>query len=172
MCADTSRTIVHRIAVDRILTRRFATVGADEAEKYVQNTLRLLSRDHLEPEPAIRTPLLVVTGEHDTYTPPDISRRVARTSTDGIFALIADADHMSHLERPRKPPICSSRSSAIGRSRTWSSSGRSSAPRPRRPRWASERRAARPAAGTRRAAPRRTRGGPARPSYRGGTRNT
>ncbi|WP_141723269.1 alpha/beta fold hydrolase [Micromonospora matsumotoense] len=102
MCPDTDRTVVHRVGVDRILNRRFSTITADEAEKYVQNTLRLMARDHLEPEPAIRTPLLVVTGEHDTYTPPEISRRVARTSPHGVFALIADADHMVHLERPRE----------------------------------------------------------------------
>lgn len=102
MCRDRSRTIVHRTAIERILTRRFAAITADEAEKYVENTRRLLGRDHLDPTPPMRRPLLVVTGEHDTYTPADIGRRVAATAPAGILALMADADHMNHLERPQE----------------------------------------------------------------------
>lgn len=102
MCQDPAVPIVHRVAIDRILTHRFSSITEDEADKYVESTRRLLARDHLAVDPMVRVPTLVVTGEHDTYTPPAISRRVAESCPGSTLAFITDSDHMAHLERPRE----------------------------------------------------------------------
>ncbi|WP_416973554.1 alpha/beta fold hydrolase [Streptomyces sp. 4F14] len=99
MCSDPARRIAHGPVVKRILTTRFTNATPDELEKYRLNTRRLLDQDLLCPQPAQSVPTLVVTGEHDDFTRPELCRQVAETCPDSFFATFRDADHMVHLER-------------------------------------------------------------------------
>lgn len=99
VCQEQDRTVCKRALVNRILRQRLASLTADEAEKYLQNTLRLRGL-RLPRRPAMDTPTLVLTGEHDSFTTPQMCRGVAARCADAWFTMIRDADHMVHLERP------------------------------------------------------------------------
>lgn len=45
-------------------------------------------------------PTLVVAGEEDELTPPDLARRMADAIPDGRVAVVAEAGHVTPLERP------------------------------------------------------------------------
>jgi pimeloyl-ACP methyl ester carboxylesterase len=100
LCQDPSATVVRRRAVHRILFEIFRAIGADDVAKYEHNTRRLLRRDLFEPDPVLRVPVLVGAGEHDTFTTPQLCRELAETCQDAWFAVLRDADHPVHLERP------------------------------------------------------------------------
>jgi pimeloyl-ACP methyl ester carboxylesterase len=99
VCQGQDAAVRNRAVVNRILRRRFASLTPDEAEKYLQNTLRLRGL-RLPRRPAMGTPTLVLTGEHDSFTTPQMCRGVAELCADAWFTTIRDADHMVHLERP------------------------------------------------------------------------
>lgn len=49
---------------------------------------------------AIRVPTLVICGEDDKLTPPDVCRRLAESIAGARFALIPAAGHLSNIEAP------------------------------------------------------------------------
>lgn len=50
--------------------------------------------------PAIICPTLVLVGEHDVLTPPDVARDYASNIPNAQFVVIPDAGHLSNLEQP------------------------------------------------------------------------
>jgi pimeloyl-ACP methyl ester carboxylesterase len=88
-------------AVRRILHSMFRDIDDADRAKYRNNTLRLLQQAP-SPQPAIAAPVLVATGEHDLFTPPDLCREIASTCPDARFTLVHDADHAMHLELPKQ----------------------------------------------------------------------
>jgi pimeloyl-ACP methyl ester carboxylesterase len=91
--------IVNGRSLRRILHKRFASVTADEIDKYCANTRRLLRQTMLDIASPPPQPVLVITGEHDTFTTPDLCRDMAACCADSQYAEVTDADHMVHLER-------------------------------------------------------------------------
>ncbi|MDT0344571.1 alpha/beta fold hydrolase [Streptomyces litchfieldiae] len=101
MRGGTRRRVVNKDVIRRILVRNFSSASDREREKYRNNSLRLLKEDSaLSPEPPVLAPTLCVTGEHDDFTGPAACREVARYCADGHVAIVSDADHLVHLERP------------------------------------------------------------------------
>jgi pimeloyl-ACP methyl ester carboxylesterase len=49
---------------------------------------------------AIACPTLVVVGEHDALTPPDVSRDMQARIAGATLEILPDAGHMSNLENP------------------------------------------------------------------------
>jgi pimeloyl-ACP methyl ester carboxylesterase len=49
---------------------------------------------------AIHCPTLVIVGEQDVITPPDISRAMQQSVPGAELAVIRDAGHLSNLEQP------------------------------------------------------------------------
>ena len=94
--------VVNGRALRRVLHTRFATADADETDKYRANTRRLLRHTVLDTASPPSHPVPVVTGEHDTFTPPRLCREMAACCADSYFAEVADADHMVHLERAQE----------------------------------------------------------------------
>ncbi|MGK4585683.1 alpha/beta fold hydrolase [Kitasatospora sp. HPMI-4] len=99
MNADWGASVTAGARVRRFLLRRLLNLGADEVEQTFANTHRLLRHEMVDPSRAPAAPVLVTTGEHDTFTTPDLCRALAATCEDSWFAEVADADHMLHLER-------------------------------------------------------------------------
>ncbi|GAA1687840.1 hypothetical protein GCM10009830_39260 [Glycomyces endophyticus] len=92
-------SVVAAAAVQRVLARRFRTVGSDEAAKFIANTRRLLAHAMIDTTTEPQPPILFTTGEHDTLTPPDACRELARTCRRAWFTAITRSDHAVHLER-------------------------------------------------------------------------
>ncbi|WP_165986634.1 alpha/beta fold hydrolase [Streptomyces sp. YIM 98790] len=87
-------------AVRRMLLHRFRTATRHELRMHAANTRRLLHHRMIDPAPGRPgQPVLVAIGEHDTFTPPRLGRKLAATCPEGWFVEIARADHMVHLER-------------------------------------------------------------------------
>ncbi|MCE7079019.1 alpha/beta fold hydrolase [Streptomyces sp. ST2-7A] len=86
-------------AVRRILLHRFAGISPEEGLKYTENTRRLLAGAMLGAGGGPSQPVLVTTGEHDTFTTPALCREVAAGCPDSWFVEVARGDHMLHLER-------------------------------------------------------------------------
>ncbi|WP_329571259.1 alpha/beta fold hydrolase [Kitasatospora sp. NBC_01266] len=86
--------------VRRFLLRRMLSLSDEDIEKHRANTMRLLRHEMLDPSRPPAMPVLVTTGEHDTFTTPDLCRDLAATCADSWFTQVADADHMLPLERP------------------------------------------------------------------------
>lgn len=49
---------------------------------------------------AIDTPTLVIVGDRDALTPPDLSREMHACIPDSTLAIVPDAGHISNLEQP------------------------------------------------------------------------
>jgi pimeloyl-ACP methyl ester carboxylesterase len=81
------------------LLRRMVNLPEGEAEQTYANTWRLLHQEMIDTSRPPATPVLVATGEHDTFTTPDLCRQMASTCRDSWFAEVSDADHMVFLER-------------------------------------------------------------------------
>ncbi|MFG2593951.1 alpha/beta fold hydrolase [Streptomyces sp. NPDC048438] len=91
--------VTRQSAVRRILYSLFRDIDDADGQKYRNNTLRVLQQAP-SLQPPITAPVLVATGEHDLFTPPDLCREVASTCPDARFTLVYHADHAMHLELP------------------------------------------------------------------------
>ncbi|MEU1801554.1 alpha/beta hydrolase [Streptomyces sp. NPDC019937] len=81
------------------MRRRLLALRPQEGAQALANTVRLLVHKSLDTSIAPPMPVLVVTGEHDHFTTPDLCREVATTCVDSWFTTITDADHMVPFER-------------------------------------------------------------------------
>lgn len=98
-CLDPDRTVRNRQVITRLLQMQIRAGTQDQAEKFVENTRRLLVRNWFPAEAALPCPTLVFTGEHDTLTPPQLGKELAATCEDARFTTVQEADHLVHLER-------------------------------------------------------------------------
>ncbi len=98
--ADPAARIIRGPAVRRILTSIFGGISADDAAKFIENTLRLLKHELHGGYPLVTVPVLLGTGEHDDFTTPRQCRALGRYCTDARFTLLRNADHAVHLEVP------------------------------------------------------------------------
>jgi len=99
LCRDPERIVLRRETVARVLQYQLRSLTSDQADKYIYNTERLLIGPARLGGVPPRTPVLVVSGEHDTLTTPAICQATAADCPNGEFTLIRDADHMLPLER-------------------------------------------------------------------------
>ncbi|MFI6409213.1 alpha/beta fold hydrolase [Streptomyces sp. NPDC050548] len=100
MNLDAIDSVVAGEQVRRFFLRRLQNLTAHEKEQFVENTRRLFRYMRLDTSRPPAMPVLVVVGEHDHFTTPDMCRAVAETCVDSRFAVISQADHMLLLERP------------------------------------------------------------------------
>jgi pimeloyl-ACP methyl ester carboxylesterase len=97
---DPAARIIRGQAVRRILARVFGGISADDAAKFIENTLRLLKHELHGAYPQVSVPVLLGTGEHDDFTTPRQCRALGRYCADARFTLLRNADHAVHLEVP------------------------------------------------------------------------
>ena len=99
MNRDRLGSVASGARVRRFLLRRLTNLPEEEAAQTYANTWRLLTQQMIDTAQPPAPPALVVTGEHDTFTTPELCREMAETCQESWFAEISDADHMLFLER-------------------------------------------------------------------------
>ncbi|NUU22751.1 MAG: alpha/beta hydrolase [Streptomycetaceae bacterium] len=92
--------VARQAAVRRILHTLMRDLSPGARDKYRSNTQRLLEQPPMPTHPQVAAPVLVITGEHDHFTPADHGRRLAALCPDARHVLLRDADHTVHLEVP------------------------------------------------------------------------
>jgi len=70
-------------------------------EGYAATCDALRDADLREMVPSINIPVLVLCGEEDLATPPDLGRELASALPQARFALIPKAGHLPSLEQPK-----------------------------------------------------------------------
>ena len=74
-------------------------------EGYLRQQQAIMSRPDSRPGlAAIRCPALVLVGEGDEATPPDLAREIAAGIAGSRLVIIPDSGHLSTLEQPRPSP--------------------------------------------------------------------
>lgn len=86
-------------AVSRLLYRQFVGRAAEEVRMDVEHNHRLMAHPWYVRHPAARVPSLVLTGEYDTLTPPEMGLRAARRLNGAWFTTVKEADHLLPVER-------------------------------------------------------------------------
>jgi proline iminopeptidase len=95
----------HFADVDTDAFRRFH--AAADRIRFAPHVLPHLAREgygRVEVEeqlPSVRSPVLVVTGEHDRVTVPEGGYAIAEAVPEADFVLIRDAGHMAFAEKPK-----------------------------------------------------------------------
>ena len=100
-CRDARGPIANGEWVDRVLRISMRRVTSDDCRKYEQNVMRLLTQPPHDLGRRMDAPVLVFTGEHDVFTPPDGGRELAGACSRAAFTTIREADHFSPFEQPR-----------------------------------------------------------------------
>jgi pimeloyl-ACP methyl ester carboxylesterase len=70
------------------------------ADGYLGACYALRDADLTRATPKINKPTLVLCGDQDIATPPDLGRELARAIPGARFALIEDAAHLACIEQP------------------------------------------------------------------------
>jgi pimeloyl-ACP methyl ester carboxylesterase len=95
---------VHRNRHGDEALKRIVRTMAEEtgAEAYLRQQQAILSRPDSRPGlAAITCPTLVLVGEGDEATPPELAREIAAGIAGSRLVTIADSGHLSTLERPQ-----------------------------------------------------------------------
>jgi pimeloyl-ACP methyl ester carboxylesterase len=72
-------------------------------EGYVRQQRATIGRaDSRSTLPAIKVPTVVIVGENDQLTPPELSREMAQRIAGAQLAIIAQSGHMSTMEQPEQ----------------------------------------------------------------------
>ena len=74
---------------------------ADDPQTHEWAWLALAKMDVLDQLSEIRCPCLVITGEHDRSTTPEMAKAMTQRLKNAEYAEIADASHMAFLEKPQ-----------------------------------------------------------------------
>jgi pimeloyl-ACP methyl ester carboxylesterase len=91
-----NRSLVRRRDLERYLDDA-SRVDPEVFVRLLDSAGALDAGDHL---PAIDVPTLVVGGERDTFTPVELSRRMADAIPGAEFLLLPAGSHMGPLEHP------------------------------------------------------------------------
>ena len=87
---------------DEALKKTIRTMAAETgAEAFVRQTKAIKSRQDSRPLLAeIRCPTLVLVGDGDELTPPELAKEIAGGISGAKLAVIPDCGHLSTLEKP------------------------------------------------------------------------
>lgn len=71
------------------------------AEAFVRQERAIMARQDMRPMlPGIEIPTLVLVGEQDVLTPPDLAREIAEAIEWASLVVVPECGHLSTLERP------------------------------------------------------------------------
>ncbi|MEV0848499.1 alpha/beta hydrolase [Streptomyces sp. NPDC049954] len=92
-------TVRKHAAVTRLVHQQIADQTTEQTAKSAEHNTRLMRHEWYRPEPVPAVPSLVVTGEFDTLTTPDMGREVAASLPAARFLTIRETDHLAPVER-------------------------------------------------------------------------
>lgn len=100
LCHDPATPVDRLAYAARVLRGGILRMTDADLRKYAFNTERLLRHTSLDLSTTICGPeALVLTGEHDRFTPPDECRLVAEAFERAWFTTVRRADHLLHLQQ-------------------------------------------------------------------------
>ncbi len=85
---DLSRKVIQKLAY--LLT-------PVEIAQFIENTNRVLQYKIAAMETSIELSPLIFTGAYDSFTPPDLCRKIGKLYTHSHFGMIDDYDHLFHI---------------------------------------------------------------------------
>ena len=87
---------------DETLTRIVRDMAADTgADAFVRQQHALMSRPDARPQlPVIRCPTLVLVGDGDELTPPELSKEICDGISGARLVVVPDCGHLSTIEKP------------------------------------------------------------------------
>jgi pimeloyl-ACP methyl ester carboxylesterase len=89
----------HDTALKRIVRAMAEDTGV---EAFLRQQQAIMSRSDSRPSlGAIKCPTLVLVGDDDQATPPELSHEIADNIAESRLVVIADSGHLSTLERPQ-----------------------------------------------------------------------
>jgi 3-oxoadipate enol-lactonase len=95
-----ARSLAGRAATPEVVRRLEASIATLHRDSYLKAmetvTRYVIPAGHA----AIAVPVLVLVGADDALTPPDAARRLADAIPGAVLETIADAGHLSNIERP------------------------------------------------------------------------
>lgn len=99
LCSDPEKMVSRRKLAKRILYRQLVGLDANDRLRYKYNTYRLMQHQFFDLQNPPAMPILIFTGEHDTFTKAHLCRDLAASLPGSQFTTILEGDHMFHLEQ-------------------------------------------------------------------------
>jgi 3-oxoadipate enol-lactonase len=87
---------------DSVAARYAADVRRTLPDVYLTTFAAILGEDLRADLAKVRTPALVLTGEHDVSAPPQLAAQLAQGIPGARFAVIPAANHFSNLDQPQR----------------------------------------------------------------------
>ncbi|MBS7700706.1 MULTISPECIES: alpha/beta fold hydrolase [unclassified Chelatococcus] len=102
--SEIAESVARSLAAPQVSTaaleRLIASISALRSESYLKAIRANLDDDYVGNVGAISVPTLIIVGEHDKLTPPDLSRQINRDIPGSELVVIPGAGHLSNIENP------------------------------------------------------------------------
>ena len=102
LAATLATSLVSAQADARTRAEAERSLAALRSDSYLKTLEEVTRYDSFPAFESIRVPTLVIVGEHDGIATPEYARSVAERIPGARFALIAQAGHLSNIERPQE----------------------------------------------------------------------
>ncbi len=100
LAADRMPAVYGPNAAPGLVQSGIATFAAKDKAAYRQSSAVLWTADLRALAAAVRLPTLVIVGEHDTVTPPELSEELVRLIPGSRLVVIPDSGHLTNEESP------------------------------------------------------------------------
>ncbi len=97
---DIARSLMGPKSSAETFARLVASMNKLRRDSYIKAVRANLGDDYVGDPRSIRVPTLVVVGADDTLTPPSLSRALVDAIPGSVYCEIADAGHLSNLDKP------------------------------------------------------------------------
>ena len=102
MAPDVVRSLIGPNAPQALFDRAVAGMSRLHKESYIKTVEASLGFNRLADLPNIAVPTLLVYGEHDNLTPPDVGRRMLEEIEGAQMVVIEDSGHLMNIEQPER----------------------------------------------------------------------
>jgi 3-oxoadipate enol-lactonase len=100
MAPALARSLVGPDVAEDVYERVVASVSALHVDSYIKTIEATTHYDRSGVLGEIAVPTLVIGGEHDSLTPPDMKRELASRIPGARLEILPDCGHMANMERP------------------------------------------------------------------------
>lgn len=97
---NVARSLMGPNASKAVLETLRDSISALRVEPYLKAIRANLDDDYAGEINLIKVPTLVIVGEHDRLTPPELSRRISNEIEGARLVIVPDAGHLSNIENP------------------------------------------------------------------------